>query len=78
MKKDLLVFSDKFLCLDVCAFRNSCELYSYFLIYVMKQVVCDKDPTHKYIYLCSIESMKIGERKVSSNWFQKARLKITL
>lgn len=81
MKKDLLVLNDKFLCLDVCAFRNSCKLYSSFLISFMefmKQAVCDKDSTHKYICLCSIESMKLGERMISSDWFQKARLEITL
>lgn len=29
MKKDLLALSSKFLCLDVCAFRNSCELLQF-------------------------------------------------
>lgn len=37
----------------------------------MKQVVCDKDSTYKYICLCPIESVKIGKTKISSDWFQK-------
>lgn len=44
----------------------------------MKQVVCDKDFTRKYVYLCSIESMKVEERKTSSDWFRKARLEINV
>lgn len=67
--------------LGVCVCGNSCELYSPLLISFMtflKQVICDKDSSHKYICLCSIESMKIGERKISSDWFQKAKLERTL
>lgn len=66
--------------LGECTCRNSCELYSSLLISFTastKQVVCDRDSSHKDICLCSIESMKIRERKISSDWLQKARLEIT-
>lgn len=80
MQKELLVLNDNFLCLNVCVFRNSCELYNSLLfsfMEFMKPVVCAKPPLLN-IYLCSIESLKIGERKISSNLFRKVRLEIPL
>lgn len=42
----------------------------------VKQAICDKDSSHKYICLCSIESLKIGGGKDEHWRFQKARLDI--
>lgn len=54
MKKDLLVLSGKLLCLEVCACRNSCELYGSFLISFMEfleQVLCDKDSSQICMFM---------------------------